>query len=90
MNVDKTGLMEKYGPFELLTLGLGRVGQSGRKWPWGRFLPDCRRSHKHENVLVGTTGSVIYAGDGLLKRLSRLTTVVPLPTPPRVQERFFR
>ena len=84
MNVDKTGLMEKYGPFELLTLGLGRVGQSGGKWPSGHFLPECRHPHKHENVLVDTTGIVTYADDRLLKRLSRLTTVVLLPTPPRV------
>jgi shikimate kinase len=40
------------------------------------------------NVVVDTTGSVIYAGDRLLDRLRRQTTVVHMATPPEVQERM--
>jgi hypothetical protein len=43
-----------------------------------------------EEIIVDTTGSVIYTGSALLKRLSRLTTVVYLETPPTVQERLCR
>jgi shikimate kinase len=41
-----------------------------------------------ENIVVDTTGSVIYMGDDLLERLSRLTTMVLLATPPAVRERL--
>jgi len=41
-----------------------------------------------ENIVVDTTGSVIYMGDDLLEKLSRLTTMVLLSTPPAVQERL--
>jgi len=41
-----------------------------------------------ENVVVDTTGSVIYADDELLKKLSRMTRMVLLETPPHVQERL--
>ena len=41
-----------------------------------------------ENIIVDTTGSVIYAGDDLLRRLRRLTTIVYLDTPLEVQERM--
>jgi shikimate kinase len=42
------------------------------------------------NVVVDTTGSVIYAGGGLLDRLRRQTTVVHMATPPEVQERMLK
>lgn len=41
-----------------------------------------------ENVVVDTSGSVIYTGDGLLKRLGRETTIVYLSTPSEVQEQL--
>ena len=37
------------------------------------------------NIVIDTTGSVIYAGKALLKRLCRCTTVVHLATPPEAQ-----
>ncbi len=41
-----------------------------------------------ENIIVDTTGSVVYLRDSLLERLSRLTTIVLLATPPAVKERL--
>lgn len=42
--------------------------------------------HAEENIVVDTTGSVIYAGEEILRRLRRCTMVVHLSTPPEVQE----
>ncbi len=39
-----------------------------------------------KNIVVDTTGSVIYAGEETLKRLRRCTTVIRLSTPPEVQD----
>lgn len=41
-----------------------------------------------ENVVVDTTGSVIYTGEALLSRLRRHTIIVCMATPPEVQERM--
>ena len=43
-----------------------------------------------EKIIVDNTGSVIYTGSALLQRLSQLTTVVYLETPPMVQEQMCR
>jgi shikimate kinase len=43
-----------------------------------------------EDVVVDTTGSVIYAGEALLGKLRRHTTVVHMATPPEVQERMLQ
>jgi shikimate kinase len=40
------------------------------------------------DVVVDTTGSVIYTGKALLSRLCRATTVVHMAAPPEVQERM--
>jgi shikimate kinase len=40
------------------------------------------------NVVVDTTGSVIYTGDVLLDELRQQTTVIHMATPPEVQERM--
>lgn len=45
-----------------------------------------RNGNVDENIVVDTTGSVIYTGDALLKRLQQTTTVVYLETPPEVRE----
>jgi shikimate kinase len=42
-----------------------------------------------KDIVVDTTGSVIYTGENLLKRLRRSTTVIHLATPPEIQERMF-
>ena len=39
-----------------------------------------------KNIVIDTTGSAVYAGEDLLNRLCRCTTVVHLSTPPTIQE----
>ena len=41
-----------------------------------------------ESIVVDTTGSVIYTGETVLKKLCLHTTVVHFSTPPEVQERM--
>ena len=41
-----------------------------------------------QNIVIDTTGSVIYAGHEILIELQRLTTVVHLKTPPEVQRQL--
>ena len=43
-----------------------------------------------ENVVVDTTGSVIYAGDALLARLRRYTTVVHFAVPAAIQSQMLQ
>jgi shikimate kinase len=43
-----------------------------------------------DNIVIDTTGSVVYAGEEILGRLRRYTTVVHLSTPPEVQERMLK
>jgi len=43
-----------------------------------------------ENIVVDTTGSVIYTGAEMLERLNRYTTVVYLATPPEVRVELFK
>ena len=43
-----------------------------------------------EDVVVDTTGSVIYTGEGILKRLSQYTTVVHLAITSEVREQLLR
>ena len=42
----------------------------------------------NQNIIIDTTGSVIYVGEALLTRLQQLTTIVYLDTPPEVQEKM--
>jgi shikimate kinase len=52
------------------------------------ILDDLENYDKYieKNIVVDTTGSVIYTGENTLKRLRRCTTVVHLSTPPEVQD----
>ncbi|MBW1837487.1 MAG: hypothetical protein JRI99_11200 [Deltaproteobacteria bacterium] len=43
-----------------------------------------------ENVVIDTTGSVIYTGEESLKRLRRCTTIVHFSTPPEVQGQMLK
>jgi len=43
-----------------------------------------------ENVVVDTTGSVIYTGEALLKRLKSLSTMVHFTSPPSAREAMLR
>lgn len=47
-------------------------------------------NNPEKNIIVDTTGSVIYTGEKILGRLQRYTTVVYLLTPPEVWERFLK
>jgi shikimate kinase len=47
--------------------------------------PDCG-----EAIVVDTTGSVIYTGEAVLRRLQTATTAVLLSTPPQVQEEMLQ
>jgi len=42
--------------------------------------------NRQEDIIVDTTGSVIYTGDEILERLRKNTTIVHLETPPQVRE----
>jgi shikimate kinase len=56
-----------------------------------REILDCierEASGCEGDVVVDTTGSIIYTGDALLSRLRALTTIVYMATPPEVQERM--
>ena len=44
------------------------------------------KHHAEEDIVVDTTGSVIYTGQDILRRLRRSTTVVHLSTPSEIQE----
>ena len=43
-----------------------------------------------ENIVVDTTGSVVYTGDAILEELHRRTTTIHLSNPPEVQELMFK
>jgi len=48
-------------------------------------------SHKNtfgENIVVDTTGSVIYTGDEILQKLGQYTKVIYLLTPPEVRDKL--
>ena len=45
-----------------------------------------KNNHIEKNIVIDTTGSAIYAGEDILRRLRRCTTIIHLSTPPEVQE----
>ncbi len=49
-----------------------------------------RADDSEEDVVVDTTGSVIYVGEALLGKLRQRTTVVHMATPPEAQERMLQ
>jgi shikimate kinase len=49
-----------------------------------------REANSEEKIVIDTTGSVIYTGQEVLRKLSRSTTVVHLSTPPQVKERMLQ
>jgi shikimate kinase len=51
---------------------------------------ESEENYSEENIVVDTTGSVIYTGDEILTRLRRATTVVHLSTPPEVQDEMLK
>lgn len=51
---------------------------------------ESRKDNPHEKIVVDTTGSVIYTGEGILRKLRRYTRVIYLSIPPEVRERLLR
>ena len=47
-------------------------------------------SDPESDIVIDTTGSVIYTGEEFLYKLRRYTTVVYLETPPQVQDQMYR
>jgi shikimate kinase len=45
-----------------------------------------KNNHIEKNIVIDTTGSAIYAGEEILKKLCRFTTIIHLSTPLEVQE----
>ena len=45
---------------------------------------------KGKDIVVDTTGSVIYTGEKILQRLRRCTIVVYLSTPPEIREKLLK
>lgn len=43
-----------------------------------------------QNIVIDTTGSVIYTGEDMMKKLNRLTTIVLLDTPNLVLQEMFK
>ena len=48
------------------------------------------RAGSEENIVIDTTGSVIYTGERLLEKLKSLTTVVYFPVPAVIREAMLR
>lgn len=53
-------------------------------------LQSIEKVNDQENIVIDTTGSVIYLHPSFLKKLSRLTTVVFLETPESVKQQMYQ
>lgn len=51
---------------------------------------ESRKSNPEEKIVLDTTGSVIYAGERILRRLRRYTTVIYLSIPPEVRGQMLK
>lgn len=51
---------------------------------------ESRKSNPEEKIVLDTTGSVIYTGERILRRLRRYTTVIYLSISPEVRERLLK
>lgn len=54
-----------------------------------RFLREVKKNKK-KDIVIDTTGSVIYTGEDILKLLAELTRVIYLETPQSVQDDMFQ
>lgn len=54
------------------------------------FLTIGQSLESDKDVVIDTTGSVIYCGGSLLKKLSRLTRIVYLEVPESVKDKMYR
>ncbi len=55
-----------------------------------KVLKMVGRCDNNDNIVIDTTGSVIYTGSDILAQLCRLTTVIYLHTPLSVREKMYR
>ncbi|MBI2036348.1 hypothetical protein HYT17_01850 [Candidatus Microgenomates bacterium] len=53
------------------------------------ILSSLQKLTKSKNIVIDTTGSVIYLGDKLMSRLKKLTAIVYLDTPESVQKQMY-
>jgi len=51
---------------------------------------ESRNSNPEEKIVVDTTGSVIYTGERILRKLRRYTTLIYLSIPPEVREQLLK
>jgi len=51
---------------------------------------ESRENNPEKDLIIDTTGSVIYTGEEILRRLCQNTTVVHLATPPEVQKEMLK
>lgn len=56
----------------------------------GQILKYLSRTNPQENIVVDTTGSVIYTGKKILRKLQSNTTVVHLATPPEIKQQMLK
>lgn len=54
------------------------------------ILSSLENHHPDENIIIDTTGSVIYTGEDVLQNLSRLTKIIYLQTPDSVIEKMYQ
>ncbi|MBI2621541.1 MAG: hypothetical protein HYW63_02735 [Candidatus Levybacteria bacterium] len=54
------------------------------------ILSGIEKSTNNKNIVIDTTGSVIYIGEGALKKLTRLTKVIYFKTPDSVKKKMYR
>lgn len=54
------------------------------------ILTVIEKTKNHKNIVIDTTGSVIYLDKEILQKLSTLTTVVYLETPASIQQKMYQ
>jgi len=55
-----------------------------------KVIHSIRHSLSHKNLVIDTTGSVIYTGRNILEKLVRFTKVIYLDTPTSVKEEIYQ
>ena len=58
----------------------------------GKILETIDKNYgdPERNIVIDTTGSVIYTGEEILNKLRNYTTVVHMETPPRIQDQMYQ
>ena len=78
---------------ELLNVSSGHPSESAMKPDRRALVRKLPRTYPQataeQPVVIDTTGSVVYVGDALLRRLKSLATLVYLSTPPESSEQLY-